>query len=68
MIKQVSHTVTSTDPADPALALEVAYELHAPRTRAPEVVVAPQMMGLRITAARPHRRKVPLNRLTTVHG
>lgn len=72
MIKQVSHTVTGTDPAGSTLALEVAYELHAPRTRAPEVAVAvavaPQMMGLRTTAARPHRRKVPLNRLTTLRG
>lgn len=29
MIKQVSHTVAGTDPAGFALALEVAYELHA---------------------------------------
>ncbi|WP_033324378.1 hypothetical protein [Streptomyces yerevanensis] len=68
MIKQVSHTATGTDPAGFALALEVAYALHAPQTRAPEVSVAPQMMGLRVTAARPHRRKVPLNRLTTLRG
>ncbi|POX44769.1 hypothetical protein C3488_31685 [Streptomyces sp. Ru72] len=49
-----------------------------PRTRpraerAPEVVVpqvaVPQLMGLRrATTARPHRRKVPLNRLTAVMG
>ncbi|MGW1258660.1 hypothetical protein ACWD5Q_26630 [Streptomyces sp. NPDC002513] len=43
-----------------------AYELRAPATRAPEVVAVPQLMGLRRTnVARPHRRKVPLNRLTT---
>ncbi|MEU6098520.1 hypothetical protein [Streptomyces sp. NPDC047079] len=43
------------------------YELRAPVTRAPEVreVAVPQLMGLRRTnVARPHRRKVPLNRLT----
>ncbi|MFE9626521.1 hypothetical protein [Streptomyces sp. NPDC006527] len=75
MIKQVSHTVTSAGTADVALALDVASELHAPVTRtavrAPEVAApptAPQMMGLRTTAARPHRRKVPLNRLTALHG
>ena len=66
MIQQVSHSVAGTDPAGLALALEVAYELHAPTTRAPEV--APQLMGLHTTAARPHRRKVPLNRLTAVRG
>ncbi|MEV6739324.1 hypothetical protein AB0N14_21285 [Streptomyces sp. NPDC051104] len=48
-----------------------------PRTRprverTPEVpvpqVAVPQLMGLRMTAARPHRRKVPLSRLTAVMG
>jgi adenine/guanine phosphoribosyltransferase-like PRPP-binding protein len=39
MIKQVSHTVAGTDAAGFALALEVAYELHAPTApvRAPEI-------------------------------
>jgi hypothetical protein len=37
MIKQVSHTVAGTDPAGFTLALEVAYALHAPEVRAPEV-------------------------------
>jgi hypothetical protein len=68
MIKQVSHTVAGTDPAGLALALEVAYELHAPETRAPELAAAPQLMGLRTTAARPHRRRVPLNRLAAMRG
>jgi hypothetical protein len=69
MIKQVSHHVTGVDAADLTLALGVAYELHTPTapTRAPEVA-APQMMGLRTPATRPHRRKVPLNRLTSVRG
>jgi hypothetical protein len=41
------------------------YERRAPRSRAPELVVPqPQLMGLRTSAARPHRRKVPLHRLT----
>jgi hypothetical protein len=70
MIKQVSHTVAGTDPAGFALALAVAHELHAPVTRAPETAAAvvPQMMGLHTTAARPHRRKVPLNRLAAIRG
>ncbi|MCD9880290.1 hypothetical protein [Streptomyces guryensis] len=66
MIQQVSHTVAGTDAAGLALALTVAYELHAPTTRAPEV--APQMMGLHTSAARPHRRKVPLNRIGAMRG
>jgi hypothetical protein len=81
MIKQVLHEATApVGPARIALALAVAYELHAPaaqasgayelralQTRAPEVAF-PQLMGLRISAARTHRRKVPLNRLTAVLG
>ncbi|MFI5964890.1 hypothetical protein ACIA8J_22335 [Streptomyces asoensis] len=69
MIKQVSHTVTGCGAADLGLALGVAYELHPPLAsdRAPEVA-APQLMGLRTTAARPHRRKVPLNRLAALRG
>jgi hypothetical protein len=66
MIKQVSHTVTDTGAAGLGLALGVSYELHAPAVRAPEV--APELMGLRTTAARPHHRKVPLNRLQTMRG
>ncbi|MPY30829.1 hypothetical protein FNH09_05735 [Streptomyces adustus] len=69
MIKQVSHPVAGIDAAGFALALEVAYELNAPSAptlRAPEV--APQLMGLRVPADRPHRRKVPLKRLTAVRG
>ncbi|MBE8478223.1 hypothetical protein [Streptomyces justiciae] len=54
MIKQVSHTAAGTDPAGLALALEVAYELHAP---APVVVRAPEIStaAARRTA---RRRKV----------
>ncbi|MBC7268370.1 MAG: hypothetical protein H5T76_06545 [Streptomyces sp.] len=43
MINQVHHprtAPTATDPAGYALALEVAHELHAPRTRAPELAPA----------------------------
>lgn len=76
-IKQVSHTVTGFGAADLGLALDVAYELHPPvaPTRAPEVAVpqltiptVPQLMGLRTTAARPHLRKVQLNRLASLRG
>ncbi|MFD4571670.1 hypothetical protein ACFWNK_10590 [Streptomyces sp. NPDC058417] len=73
-----SGTPGSTGPGDVTLALAVASALHEPvrrpalpagtvEDRAPEVS-APQLMGLRTTAARPHRRKVPLNRLTTMRG
>ncbi|WP_037678740.1 hypothetical protein [Streptomyces griseus] len=37
MIKQVSHPVTGVGAADLGLALGVAYALHAPAGRAPEV-------------------------------
>jgi hypothetical protein len=81
MIKQVLHESTApVGPAGVSLALAVAYELHAPaartsrrivvktpEARVPEVAV-PQLMGLRTSAARVHRRKVPLNRLTAVQG
>ncbi|MER5686446.1 hypothetical protein [Streptomyces sp. NPDC002205] len=63
MIKQVLHVATApVDPAGVSPAPE-AHELHAPATRMPEVPV-PHLMGLRTSAARPHRRKVPLRRLT----
>ncbi|MHA5052300.1 hypothetical protein [Streptomyces sp. SD15] len=71
MITRISHTMTGDDPAGLGLALEVAYELHAPGSRAPEVVLpvrAPEMMGLRTSAGHPHRRKVPLGRLSTLRG
>ncbi|WP_055490587.1 hypothetical protein [Streptomyces sp. TP-A0356] len=79
MIKQILHEATApVGPAGVSLALAVAYELHAPTTPAPQAyelrapvaraleVAVPQLMGLRTSAARPHRRKVPLNRLTAV--
>ncbi|GGN25518.1 hypothetical protein [Streptomyces fuscichromogenes] len=80
MIKQVSHSTAADSPAGFSLALAVAYELHAPTQaqaaeaavapapRAPEVAPAPQLMGLRTSAARPHQRKVPLSRMTLVRG
>ncbi|MEU1464382.1 hypothetical protein ABZ467_27495 [Streptomyces sp. NPDC005727] len=71
MITQVSHSdVTATGPAVLTLPLAVAHQLHAPavRPRVPEVAVpAPELMGLRTSADRPHRRKVPLRRLNAVH-
>ncbi|MFF4039901.1 hypothetical protein [Streptomyces sp. NPDC001816] len=73
MIKHVSHQASGTGPADLTLALSVAHALHAPVPRAPEVPPVPrapevppvpQLMGLRTPAGRPHRRKVPLHRLS----
>ncbi|MXM68476.1 hypothetical protein GR925_34975 [Streptomyces sp. HUCO-GS316] len=59
MIEQVSHTVAGTDPAGFALALEVAYALHAPVPRAREVAV-PRTTGRRGTAAARARRRTPV--------
>ncbi|MFF7599361.1 hypothetical protein [Streptomyces mirabilis] len=65
MITRVSHSFEGTDPAGLDLALSVARELHRPVPRAPEVTVPqPQMMGLHLSADHPHRRKVPLSRLS----
>ncbi|MER6465142.1 hypothetical protein AB0D30_15405 [Streptomyces sp. NPDC048409] len=74
MIKQVMHHSSGDNPAGFDLALEVAYELNAPSAtpapapRVPEIVPAPELMGLRVTAARTHQRKVPLSRMTLVRG
>ncbi|MEU9452289.1 hypothetical protein [Streptomyces sp. NPDC048277] len=76
-VPQVAHTTAAEGPAGITLALAVAYELHAPTEaavattpapRAPEVAPAPQLMGLRMSMARPHQRKVPLSRMTLVRG
>ncbi|GGX24490.1 hypothetical protein [Streptomyces lomondensis] len=45
MIQQVAHTEPGTDPAGVALALAVAYALHAPAGRAPEVAPAAARSG-----------------------
>ncbi|GGS84549.1 MULTISPECIES: hypothetical protein [Streptomyces] len=71
MIKHVPHRFSERGPAGFTLALSIASELHvpvpAPRApKQPTVTPVPQLMGLRTSAARPHRRKVPLHRLTTV--
>ena len=55
MIKQVSHTVAGTDAAGFALALEVAYALHPPVTRAPEVASV-AVTRRAVTATRSRRR------------
>lgn len=65
MITRISHIIADSDPADFVLALEVAHDLHASTARAPALAV-PQLMGLRTSAARPHRRKVLLHRLTAL--
>ncbi|MET8766584.1 hypothetical protein [Streptomyces sp. NPDC004658] len=72
MIKHVPHRFSERGPAGLSLALSIVSELHVPvpAPRAPEVATpvtpVPQLMGLRTSAARPHRRKVPLHRLNTV--
>ncbi|KOV66388.1 hypothetical protein [Streptomyces sp. MMG1121] len=72
MIMHISHRITGLDPADVNLALVVARDLHLPipKPRAPEVVATPvpELMGLRTSAVRTHRRKVPLNRLSAVRA
>ncbi|MFF3330209.1 hypothetical protein ACFYWX_11705 [Streptomyces sp. NPDC002888] len=56
MIKQVSHTVTGVGAADLGLALGVAYALHAPVSRAPEVAVVARTSAGRRATARSRRR------------
>jgi hypothetical protein len=77
MIELIAHTIPGTDPAGPALALEVAHDLHAPAVPTPPApavaarsaeIAAPLPVGLGIGTVRPHRRRVPLKRLTAVHG
>ncbi|MFI1166043.1 hypothetical protein ACH4UM_21080 [Streptomyces sp. NPDC020801] len=74
MIQQVVHersgTVDATLPAGVAPPLAVAGELHSPANgpadRPRDVDTAPQLMGLRTSAERPHRHRVPLKRLTAM--
>ncbi|MEU3528909.1 hypothetical protein AB0E62_34510 [Streptomyces sp. NPDC038707] len=76
MIKHVPHRMAERGPAGLTLALSIVSELHVPDVpapRAPEVATrtvtpVPQLMGLRTSAARRHRRKVPLHRLSTVRA
>ncbi|MFK4145728.1 hypothetical protein [Streptomyces sp. NPDC004065] len=82
VVHEKCETVDATAPAGTALALSVAKELHSPKGlhgpaalptpveraqhRAPLSVCAPELMGLRTSAARTHRHKVPLKRLTAM--
>ncbi|MFF4759566.1 hypothetical protein [Streptomyces sp. NPDC001292] len=70
MIQHVVHETTDTldvtAPAGFTLARAVAKELHGPAHRVPEAVAVPQLMGLRTSAERPHRHKVPLRRITAI--
>lgn len=72
MIQHFSHQIAGLRPADVTLALSIVDDLHTPvpEPRAPKVAVnpVPELMGLRTSAARPHRRKVPLRRLTAVQA
>ncbi|MFE6198284.1 hypothetical protein [Streptomyces sp. NPDC057838] len=54
MIQQVTHTQPGGDPADTGLALAVAYALHVPTGRAPEV---PTGAGRRTGRPAPARRR-----------
>ncbi|WSQ10158.1 hypothetical protein OG604_21635 [Streptomyces sp. NBC_01231] len=58
MIQQVPHTVVDTGPAGFDLALEVAYELHEPQPRAPEVALTHGTSRRATAAARSRRRTV----------
>ncbi|MEV6804121.1 hypothetical protein ACH4NF_33305 [Streptomyces sp. NPDC017248] len=73
MIQHVPHRMAERGPAGLALALSIVSELYVPvpAPRAPEVAAVtpvPQLMGLRTSAVRRHRRKVPLHRLNTVRA
>ncbi|MFI8167841.1 hypothetical protein ACIGAN_15945 [Streptomyces sp. NPDC085931] len=52
MIQQVAHTEPGGDPAKVGLALAVAYALHAPAGRAPEVPITPARHPVRPASAR----------------
>ncbi|MDR3084142.1 MAG: hypothetical protein LBV60_25045 [Streptomyces sp.] len=66
LVHEMTDTFDATAPAGLALALTVAKELHRPARRACEPAAVPQLMGLRTSAERPHRHKVPLRRLTAL--
>ncbi|RPE42768.1 hypothetical protein EDD90_5930 [Streptomyces sp. Ag109_O5-1] len=61
-------TVTPPAPRTPEAAPAPRAPEATPVSRAPEVAPAPQLMGLRTSAARPHQRKVQLSRMTLVRG
>ncbi|MGX1561408.1 hypothetical protein [Streptomyces sp. NPDC055506] len=56
MIQQIAHTESGGDPAGVGLALSVAYELHAPTSRAPEVAAATAKAARRAGRAAARRR------------
>ncbi|MFF8596753.1 hypothetical protein ACF061_36120 [Streptomyces sp. NPDC015220] len=71
MIQQVAHH--SIENVEAAASVGVTFPLAptrkplAPVHRTPDPdALVPQLMGLRTSAARPHRHKVPLRRLTAV--
>ncbi|MFF7358732.1 MULTISPECIES: hypothetical protein [Streptomyces] len=73
MIQHFSHKIAGLRPADVTLALSIVRDLHAPvpTPRVPGVAAPPvptELMGLRTSPARLHRRKVPLRRLTAVQA
>jgi len=69
MIKQVSHTVADTGPAGLALALGVAYELHEPVPRAPEVAQVAQVAQSALAHGTGRRAKAAArSRRRTVRG
>ncbi|MFD4972000.1 hypothetical protein [Streptomyces sp. NPDC058424] len=70
MIQHVVHETTATidltAPVGLTLARTAAKEPHSPANRVPEAAVVPQLMGLRTSAERPHRHKVPLRRIAAI--
>ncbi|MEU4487276.1 hypothetical protein [Streptomyces purpurascens] len=56
MIQQVEHTESGGDPAGVGLALAVAYALHAPTGRAPEVATTGAKAARRAGRAAARRR------------
>ncbi|GAA2938302.1 MULTISPECIES: hypothetical protein [Streptomyces] len=57
MIQQIAHTESGGDPAGAGLALAVAYELHAPTGRAPEVATPTATAARRAGRAAAARRR-----------
>ncbi|GHD12869.1 hypothetical protein GCM10010313_37050 [Streptomyces violarus] len=57
MIQQIAHTESGGDPAGVGLALAVAYALHAPTGRAPELAATPATAARRAGRATAARRR-----------
>ncbi|GED86149.1 hypothetical protein ACIQMV_35530 [Streptomyces sp. NPDC091412] len=66
VVHETTDTIDLTATAGLSLTRPITKEPHSPANRVPEAAVVPQLMGLRTSAERPHRHKVPLRRITAI--